>query len=115
MLGLVVPSLLVSAWFLLPAAAYESQTAIAHSYPHFRALLRATMFTVAARHLFTLSRAPASGTVVTLALPVLAIAWVLASIAMLLFTRRGGTWMRALLLLAGATALLLVADDARRR
>lgn len=107
-LGLVVPSLLVSAWFLLPAAAYESQTAIAHSYPHFRALLESSMFTVAARHLFTLSRAPASGTIVTLALPVLTIAWVLATIAMLLFTRRGGTWMRALLLLTGTTVLLVV-------
>jgi hypothetical protein len=105
--GLVLPALLVSAWFLLPAAAYESQTVIAHSYPHFRKLLRASMFMVAARHLFTLSRARDSGTVVTLALPVLAIAWVLGSVALALFTRRGGSWMRALLLIAGATAALL--------
>jgi hypothetical protein len=107
-LGLAGPALLVSAWFLLPAFAYESQTVIAHAYPHFRALLRATMYTVAAPHLFTLSRARAANTVLTLALPVLAIAWTLGSIAILLATRRGGHWTKVLLLLAGATALLLV-------
>ena len=107
-LSLLVPALLVNAWFLLPAAAYQSQTAIAHSYPHFRELLRASMYTVAARHLFTLSRARASGTVVTLALPLLAIAWALGSAAILLAKRRRGPWMRALLLLAGASAALLV-------
>jgi hypothetical protein len=106
--GLVIPAVLVSSWFLLPAVAYESHTVIAHAYPHFRKLLRATMFTVAARHLFTFSRARASGTIVTLALPVLAIVWVLGSIAMLLATRRGGMGMRILLLIAGATALLVV-------
>jgi hypothetical protein len=107
-LGLVGPALLVSAWFLLPVLAYESQTVIAHAYPHFRALLQSTMYTVAVAHLFTLSRARTANTVLTLALPVLAIAWVLGSIAILLATRRGGQWMRALLLLAGATVLLLV-------
>jgi uncharacterized membrane protein len=107
-LGLVGPSLLVSAWFLLPALAYESQTVIAHAYPHFRKLLQATIYTVAAKHLFTLSRARTAGTVLTLALPVLAIAWVLGSIAILLATRRRGPWMRTLLVLAGASTLLLV-------
>jgi hypothetical protein len=106
--ALAVPAALVNAWFLLPAAAYESRTAVAHSYPHFRELLRSTMYTVAARHLFTLSRAKASGTVVTVALPVLAIAWVIASIAILLAARQRGTWMRLLLLLSAATAALLV-------
>jgi hypothetical protein len=106
--GLLGPALLVSAWFLLPAAAYESQTVIAYSYPQFRKLLQTSMYTVAARHLFTLSRARASGTIVTLALPLPAIAWVLGSIAILLSTRRKGSWMRALLLIAGATVLLVV-------
>jgi hypothetical protein len=106
--GLVLPALFASAWFLLPTAAYESNTVIAHSYPIFRALLRHSMYTVAARHLFTLSRARASGTIVTTALPVLAIAWVLAGLAISVRARRGGTWMRVLLVFSAATALLLI-------
>jgi len=107
-LGIVVPALLVSAWFLLPTAAYESKTVIAQSYPIFRRLLRHSMYTVAARHLFTLSRARASGTIVTTALPVLAIVWVLAGIGLSLRARRGGTWMRLLLLISVATTLLTI-------
>jgi hypothetical protein len=106
-IGLVGPALLVSAWFLLPAAVYESQTVAAESYPHFRALLQSSMYTVAATHLFTLSRAKIPGTVLTLALPVLAIAWVFVTLGALSLTRRRGPWMRALLVVAGATSLLL--------
>jgi hypothetical protein len=107
-LAIVVPAALVSAWFLLPTAAYESNTVIAQSYPIFRHLLRREMFTVAARHLFTLSRARASGTIVTTALPILAIGWVLAGVGIALHARRGGTWMRLLIVLCSATALLLI-------
>jgi hypothetical protein len=107
-LAVMFPALLLSAWFLLPAAAYEAQTVIAHSYPQFRRLLRADDYTVAARHLFTLSRARASGTIVTTALPVPAIAWVLGSAAILFVEGRRGAWMRALLLFGAATTVLLV-------
>jgi hypothetical protein len=106
--AIMVPGLLVSAWFLLPTAAYESHTLIAHTYPHFRTLLRETMFTVAAPGLFKLSRSPTSGSIVSLALPILAIAWVTASIAMLVWSGRRGTWMRAALVIATATAALTV-------
>ncbi len=105
--GLLIPAALVSAWFLLPLAAYETQTVTSHSYP-FHDLLGKSMYVVAARHLFTLSRAPDSGTVLTLALPVLAIAWVLANAVALLIARRRGPWMRALLTITGATAAVLV-------
>ena len=108
LLGIVLPALLVSAWFLLPTAAYESKTVIAQSYPIFRRLLRHSMYTVAARHLFTLSRARASGSIVTAALPVLAIAWVIAGIGISVRARRGGTWMRVLLLISVATALVAI-------
>ncbi len=106
--AILVPAGLLSAWFLLPTLAYESQTVIAHNYPHFRHVLRATMYTVAARHLFTLSRARDSGTVLTLALPVLAIAWTAGALALLVLARQRGTWMRAVLLGAAATTLLLL-------
>jgi hypothetical protein len=108
LLSIVLPALLVSAWFLLPTAAYESKTVIAWTYPVFRRLLRHSMYTVAARHLFTLSRARASGTIVTTALPVLAIAWVLAGIGIALRARQGGTWMRLLLIISATTILLTV-------
>jgi hypothetical protein len=107
-LALIVPALLVNAWFILPAAAYESQTVAAASYPHFRHLLRSSTYVVAAGHLFTLSIAKVPGTFVTVALPVLAIVWVIGGAAALLLMRRGGAWMQALLLVAGATALLVV-------
>jgi hypothetical protein len=106
--GLVLPALMVSAWFLLPTVAYESQTVIAAAYPHFRELLRSSMYTVAAGHLLTLSRAPTAGTVVTLSLPVLAIGWILLSISLSLRSRRAGTWMRVLLILVSATVLVAI-------
>jgi len=106
--ALVIPAVMVSAWFLLPTAAYEAHTFIAHAYPHARALLRELMYTVAARNLFNLSRAPASGSIVSLSLPILAVAWVLVSIVMLAWRRRRGTWMRVLLIIATATVGITV-------
>lgn len=105
-LGLVVPAALVSAWFLLPTAAYESQTVIATSYPRFRTLLQTTMFAVADRHLFTLSRERAGGTILTLSLPILAMAWALVSVTISATARRTGTWMKIFLIISGATLLV---------
>ncbi|HXB63541.1 MAG TPA: hypothetical protein VNV42_01575 [Solirubrobacteraceae bacterium] len=107
-LAIVLPALLVSAWFLLPAAAYESKTVIARSYVLYRSLLEHDMYTINAKNLFTLSRAPASGSLVTTALPVLAIAWVLAGLCVVWRERRRDTWMRVLAVLSTATAALLV-------
>jgi hypothetical protein len=104
--GLVIPALLVSAWFLLPALAYESHTTIANGYEYFRTELRETSYTVAARQLFTFSRPPVSPRIVPVALPVLAIAWTLASIVALAWSGRRGTWMRALLIITVATVAL---------
>jgi hypothetical protein len=106
--ALVVPAAMVSAWFLLPTAAYEAHTLAAHAYPHARALLRELMYTVAARSLLTFARAPAAGTIVSLSLPILAVAWVLVSIALLGWRRRRGTWMRVLLTIVGVTVGLAV-------
>jgi hypothetical protein len=109
-MGLVVPALLLSAWFLLPTVAYESKTLIAREYPHWRGELRATMYLVSARHLFTLSRASAStpGAAFALSLPILVIAWTLVSLA--IFLRRGlrSTWTRVLSICAVSTVLSIV-------
>jgi hypothetical protein len=104
--ALVIPALLLSAWFLLPTVAYQSHTTIASGYAYFRTELRETMYTVAARHLFTFSRPPVSSSIVPVTLPILAVAWTLASIAILAWIGRWGTWMRALLIITVATTAL---------
>jgi hypothetical protein len=115
--ALVIPGALLSAWWLLPTLAYEANTFVAHAYPHARELLRQTMYTVAAHNLFSTSRSPSPGSIVSEELPVLAMAWVLASIAILARTARtaraastagtaraGRSWMCLLLVIAVGTA-----------
>jgi hypothetical protein len=109
--GLLVPALLVNAWFLLPEIAYASHTWIGSGYlegdRHWQVVLHNFMPVVAARHLFALSLAVPESTSV-FALPVLAIAWVLVSTAILLRAGARGAWMRALLILSSTTVLVLI-------
>jgi hypothetical protein len=107
-LALVLQGALVSAWFLLPAAAYESKTVIAHSYPIFRNLLKRDMYTVAAHNLFTFSRSPVPKSRVTTALPILAIVWVIVGVALHWRTHRRDAWMRIVLVLGGATLAVAI-------
>jgi hypothetical protein len=104
--GLMIPALLVSAWFLVPTVSYESHTHISGAYLYWRNALQGTMPLVSAANLFTFSRATDVPQAVdfALALPVAAIAWVLASVAILSRSRPNGTWMRILLATAGMTA-----------
>ncbi|HEY3758962.1 MAG TPA: hypothetical protein VGL37_04330 [Solirubrobacteraceae bacterium] len=108
--ALVVPALLVSAWFLLPTIAYETHTAISHRYPFWRLLLRDDMFMVAAPKLFTLSRASfiLPGGDFALSLPVLVIGWVLVSLPMSLRKGLRGPWARMLVICAGVTVLMTI-------
>lgn len=107
--GLVIPAGLVSAWFLLPTAAYQSRTLIGRDYPTWRISVRQTIGLVSLEHLFTLSRSPASTSKdFVLALPILAIAWVLVAVGVLLARGQRGTWTRVLLLLCGLTATIAV-------
>jgi len=101
--ALVIPAAMLSAWFLLPAAAYEAHTVIAHGYHHWRELLREFMFTVSAANLFSLSRAPVPRTIVWSSLPVAAIAWTLVGVAACVRGRRGSTEMRLLAIVIVAT------------
>jgi hypothetical protein len=106
--SLIVLGALVSAWFLLPLAAYESQTVIARDYPEFRALLEHRMYIVAGRNLFTLSRATASNTILVVALPVLAMAWTVAGIGLAVYDLRRGIWLKATIVMAVATVVLII-------
>jgi hypothetical protein len=107
---LVVPALLVNAWFLAPMAAYASHTQIGSQYDVATTLLREYMQFVSFRDLFTLSRATTvpGRTGDALCLPTLAMVWALASIAILPWRARRGTWMRLLLIFAAATAGIVV-------
>jgi hypothetical protein len=112
--GLIVPSFLLSAWFLLPTLAYGAHTTIANGYGRgssfWRIVLVEKMFLVSPGDLFTLSRASATpqSTVFALSLPILVIAWVLVSAGLLVAIRTTGTWMRILLIFSCATALIVV-------
>jgi hypothetical protein len=108
--ALVVPAALVSAWFLLPAVAYMSQTLIGGPLSNAQELLSSTMGLVSVAHLFTISRASATepNTPFALSLPILEIAWVLVSIAILLASRAKGVWMRMLLLVSALTTAITI-------
>jgi hypothetical protein len=101
--ALVVPAAMLSAWFLLPTAAYEAHTVIAHGYHHWQKLLREFMFTVSASNLFRLSHEPVPGTIVSSSLPVAAVAWTLVGVATGVRGRRGTTETRVLAIVIAAT------------
>ncbi|MCW3003029.1 MAG: hypothetical protein JWQ20_2327 [Conexibacter sp.] len=109
-LGLVVPALLANAWYLVPDAAYQSHTVIASHYGLWRDWLRETSYLVSSGRLFALGRASVDPGVphFVLALPVLAMAWVLVTAGLLLRSRRASPWMRTLLVVAAVTAALIV-------
>jgi hypothetical protein len=106
--ALVLPALLINAWFLLPVIAYQSHTDISTRYPEWREVLRATMFMVSARRLFSLSRATvlSPGTDFALSLPILAMAWSLVSALIPSRNGRHGPWGRVLLICLGLMVLV---------
>jgi len=108
--AVAVPAMLVSAWFLIPAVAYQSSTWIASEYPTWRGILRSTMYLVGTQHLFTLSRSSASpfDRGFALSLPVLAMAWALVGIALALPFGLHRAWTRILLICASFTVLTIV-------
>jgi hypothetical protein len=108
--ALLAGALLVSAWFLIPAAIYQSNTWIASQGPGARELVRSTMYLVAVRHLFTISRATAATPQpdFVLSLPVLAIVWALVGVGLAWRARLGDPWRRFLLVCATATTALIV-------
>ncbi len=108
--ALGLSALLVNAWFLLPAAAYESETHIASNYLGWRWLLRHTTIIVSAGHLFTLSRASAivPGIDFALSLPILAMGWVLVGLLLALCSGLRKPWTRVLLICCALTAGLTV-------
>jgi hypothetical protein len=99
-LAVMVPAMAVNAWYLLPDLAYHSQTVIAQRIDEWRTMVRTAGPAVDTKHLFSPARTSAfPGSAFTVALPVLAIAWVLvAAVAVRKQWRR--PWARTLMILA---------------
>jgi hypothetical protein len=103
---LLVPAALLNSWFLLPALAYGKRTLIVQQYGYAHALRQSTSL-VSAANLFTFSRATVSPYLrdFVMALPILAIVWVLAGVVSCI-GRRDEPWVRALWIFAGASLVL---------
>lgn len=106
--GLMMPALLVNAWYLLPDIAYESRTWAGSGNGngnHFwDEWLHYSMSWVGAKHLFTLSRVvPKQDDGHVFALPLLMISWVIVSVVIALRVKARGPWMRTVMLLSCVT------------
>jgi hypothetical protein len=109
--GVVVPAIMVSAWYLLPAVVYSGRTRVGVNGGSPEELKEAVVL-VAFRHLFTFSRASAAPSNVpwafALSLPVLAIVWVLVGILVLPWDNRNRPWTRLLLICSAMTLAVIV-------
>ncbi|MHB8241814.1 MAG: hypothetical protein ACYDHN_07460 [Solirubrobacteraceae bacterium] len=108
--AIVVPAALVSAWYLLPAVVYSSRTRVGGEYHNAQITIRTTAWLVSSRHLLTLSRTSGIGLpapyYLAMALPVLAIVWVLVAVVILPRGSWGKTWTRILLICCGVAVLV---------
>jgi hypothetical protein len=107
--AVATPAVLVNAWYLLPAVVYESHTSISQRHDYTQSLRELT-FLVSPANLFTFSRTTiVAGTpAFVLALPVLAIVWVLLVIIISLWRRGDDAWRRALWIVAAIGLLLAI-------
>jgi hypothetical protein len=106
--AVLVPAVLVNAWFLLPDLVYQSHTLIAQLRPLWKQWLHQFSYLIATPRLFALDRSGADVSFGAFALPVLAMAWTLAALAI---SRPGlrQPWLRMLLILAAVTTATAVA------
>jgi hypothetical protein len=104
-LGLLLPALLINAWFLLPDIAYQSMTLVA-GVPA-RVNLQWAAPLVEPRRLFSLGRPPLPPRSFVTALPVVAMAWVAAGLIVARPSWRS-EWFRVVLVLFGTIAGLTI-------
>ncbi len=103
--GLVVPAVLINAWFLVPDLAYQSRTVIAGLSPRWRFTVEHTL-DIFGNSLFSLHRLTIDFWV--LALPVLAMGWVALVGALTLRRAWRTSWMLLLVCLGLVVALLVI-------
>jgi hypothetical protein len=108
-LTIVVPAALINSWYLLSALAYGQRSSIASHYEYAQSL-RSLSILVGTGHLFTFSRASVveSTPDFVLALPVIAVAWVILSVAISLVVRGSTTWRRVLWVFAALGVVFAV-------
>jgi hypothetical protein len=108
--GVAVPAIAVNAWYLLPDLAYYSHTVIAQRIDEWRASVRAADPAIDVEHLFSIGRhTPFPGSGFTVALPVLAMAWVLVVIAyVVVFRQWREAWAKTVVILSLTSAVVLV-------
>ncbi len=105
--GIVVPAVLVNAWFLVPDLVYQGRTVIAGiSYPHWRYTVANTMGFID-QPLFGFKRHHVNQYVITL--PVLAMAWAASVVAFRLRRTWRTSWMLLFVSLGVVIALSIIA------
>jgi hypothetical protein len=107
--AILVPAALVNAWFLVPDVVYQAHTYVGARPGAWEETLRMFAPLVSSDRLFSLGRESANVAVPSFALqlPVLAFAWTMAAL-LVVRPRRSSAWLRAALILAAVTALLVV-------
>lgn len=103
------PAVLVNAWFLLPAAAFQSHTLIAHQVDLWAQWLDQFDYLLSDARILTLTRDPSDQIVVTwgaFALPVLAMTWCAAGL-LAARPRLGAPWVRAWFVVAIGAVLVI--------
>ena len=97
---IAIPATVFNAWWLVPAAVYQSHTAIGSDAEQARFLLKTGVELLSPEHALTLTRTRADPLVprMALQLPMLAIAWTAISLV-LLRARRSTAWFRTALLM----------------
>lgn len=107
--AILIPAALVNAWFLVPDVVYQTHTLIGARPRTWEGTLHWLSYLVSSDRLFSLGRESANGTSSSFALqlPLLASVWVLAAVVVVR-PLLSSTWTRAVLVLSGVTALLVV-------
>jgi len=108
--GVMLPAVLVNAWFLVPNLAYLSQTTIAGDGQTIKGYLTGAMYLVRTAYLVSPLRVSSDPQVphYTLELPVLAIGWVLTGLVLLRSARKAPWFRMSLILLAAMVPVILL-------
>jgi hypothetical protein len=109
--AILVPAVLVNAWFLLPDIVYQAHTATGNQGPRWQAYLEHFTYLVRGPRIFTLERDTTDPVVLAYgvyALPVLAMAWTVAA-ALSGRPRWRQPWLRVLVVLGAAATFVIYA------
>jgi hypothetical protein len=107
-LAVMVPATAVNAWYLLPDLAYYSHTQIVGRIDEWKATVRSLAPALETEYLYSVSRTRAPDADLSLAVPVLAMAWVALAAVVVVRTQWRHVWARVLVALTLLTLAVLV-------